>query len=87
MFCCEDGKFNKLSKSEKHQYNREPPQVAPDLRDGHYKQSQFSDVYALGRVITMVNNKFLQIPGIVDHCVASTYVLNNLLQLNYILQC
>ena len=47
---------------QRHRYSLEHPQVAPDLRDGHCKQSQFSDVYSVGRVIKQINDKFLQVP-------------------------
>ena len=41
----------KSYKLEKCRYASEHPQVAPGFRDGHCKQSQFSDVYAIGRII------------------------------------
>ena len=62
-----DGRYYTLTEKEKRQYSIEHPQVAPDLRDGHCKQSQFSDVYSLGRVITQINKKFLQIPFVASH--------------------
>ena len=49
-FTNEEKSYN-LSKLEKCRYASEHPQVAPGFRDGHCKQSQFSDVYAIGRII------------------------------------
>lgn len=53
------GKKYSLSNSERRRYGHEHPQVAPDLRDGHCKQSQYSDVYSTGRIIKIVNEKYL----------------------------
>ena len=63
----DDGKMYKLSEQERHRYSLEHPQIAPDLRNGHCKQSQFSDIYSLGRVIKLVNDKFLNIPCVASH--------------------
>lgn len=54
-----DGKSYNLSPEERCRYALEHPQVAPDLRDGHCRQTPYSDVYSLGRVIKQVNDKFL----------------------------
>lgn len=62
-----DGKLYKLSLQEQRRYAIEHPQVAPDLHDGHCRQSQYSDVYSLGRVIKQINDKFLHIPFIASH--------------------
>ena len=62
-----DGKVYKLSLQEQRRYAIEHPQVAPDLRDGHCRQSQYSDVYSLGRVIKQINDKFLHMHSI--HCI------------------
>ena len=61
-----DGKLYKLSLAERRRYALEHPQVAPDLRDGHCRQSKRSDV-SLGRVIKQVNDKFLHVPFITSH--------------------
>lgn len=50
-----NGKSYKLSRSQKEQYWKDHPHIAPDLRDGVCKQSTSSDVFALGRVIKLVN--------------------------------
>lgn len=63
----DDGKMYKLSEQERHRYSLEHPQVAPDLRNGHCKQSQFSDVYSLGRIIKQINDKFLCVPCVASH--------------------
>ena len=46
-----DGKAYRLSLAERRCYTIEHPQVAPDVRDGHCRQSQYSDIYSLGSVI------------------------------------
>lgn len=51
------GKLYTLSQSEKEQYKVHHPHIAPDLRDGLCSQSVSSDVFALGRVIRIVNSK------------------------------
>ena len=63
------GKHYKLSKSSQEFYSKNHPQIAPDLRDGHCKQSYLSDIYSVGRVIKKVNEQFLNIP------VLDSYVL------------
>lgn len=67
-----DAKFYKLSTEEKRLYSHEHPQVAPEVRDGHYKQSESSDVYSLGRVLTKVNEKTLKLPGLSSYCTLCT---------------
>ena len=62
-----DGNVYKLSLPEQRRYTIEHPQVAPDLRNGHCRQSQYTDVYSLGRVIKQINDKFLHIPFIASH--------------------
>lgn len=62
-----NAKKYQLSEAERRRYSREHPQVAPDLRDGHCKQSQYSDVYATGRVITTVNSKFIHISAVASY--------------------
>lgn len=62
-----DGKSYNLSPGERRRYALEHPQVAPDLRDGHCRQTRYSDVYSLGRVIKQVNDKFLNIPFITSY--------------------
>ena len=51
-----NGKSYKLSDSQKKQYKNDHPHIAPDLRDGTCTQSTLSDVFALGRVIKLVNS-------------------------------
>ena len=67
-----DGKQYKLSLAERRRYAIEHPQVAPDLRDGHCRQSHSSDVYSLGRVIKQINDKFLHIPFIASRATFCT---------------
>ena len=50
------GKTYKLSESQKEQYKKDHPHIAPDLRDGACQQSTLSDVFGLGRLIKLVNN-------------------------------
>ena len=51
-----NGKSYKLSDIQKEQYKKDHPHIAPDLRDGACKQSILSDIFALGRVIKLVNS-------------------------------
>ena len=44
-------------------HKRRYPHIAPDLIDGHCKQSMGSDVYSAGRVILSINSK-LSIPAL-----------------------
>ncbi len=44
-----------LSEEECQRYKIEHSQIAPDLRDGHVKQSTATDVYSLGRIIKKMN--------------------------------
>lgn len=62
-----DGKLYKHSPQERRRYSLEHPQVAHDLRDSRCKQSKFSDVYSIGRVITQINDKFLKINLVASH--------------------
>ena len=50
-----NGKSYELSDIQKEQYKKDHPHIAPDLRNGECKQSIMSDVFALGRVIKLVN--------------------------------
>ena len=45
------GKMYHLTVKERDVYKTDHPQIAPDLRDGHCKQSEASDVYSLGRIM------------------------------------
>ena len=49
-------KLYKLSEIQKEQYKKDHPHIAPDLRDGACKQSTLSDVFALGRVMKLINS-------------------------------
>lgn len=77
----DDGKMYKLSEQERHRYSLE---VAPDLRSGHCKQSQFSDVYSLGRVINF--SVYLVLPPMCQ-CALSIYVQRGLPWKSYTLLC
>ena len=50
------GKTYRLSESQKEQYKKDHPHIAPDLRDGACQQSALSDVFGLGRMIKLVNS-------------------------------
>ena len=50
------GKLYKLTDSEKEQYKTYHAHIAPDLRDGVCRQSTFSDIYSLGRILHIVNS-------------------------------
>ena len=50
------GKTYKLSESQKEQYRKDHPHIAPDLRDGACQQSALSDVFGLGRMVKLVNS-------------------------------
>ena len=52
----QNGKLYKLTDQQKEQYKINHPHIAPDLRDGICRQSAISDVYSLGRVISIVNS-------------------------------
>ena len=49
--------------SKKRDHRRKYPHIAPDLINGHCKQSTSSDVYSVGRVILSINSK-LSIPAL-----------------------
>ena len=68
-----DGKVYKLSLQEQQRYAIEHPQVAPDLHDGHCRQSQYSDVYSLGSRL-MINFFTFHSLHHMPHIVLSTYV-------------
>lgn len=51
-----------LSNAEKKRYIANHPQIAPDIRDGHCKQSKASDIYSVGRIIDIINKHKLSIP-------------------------
>ena len=52
------GRSYKLSESQKEQYKVHHPHIAPDLRDGLCSQSVPSDIFSLGRVISIINSVF-----------------------------
>ena len=62
-----DAKTYTLSLKERRRYAIDHPQVAPDLRDGHCRQSEYSDVYSVGRVLNQINDKFLHIPFLASY--------------------
>lgn len=49
-----EGKYYKLSECEKEQYARRYSHIAPDVRDGIFRQSVSSDIYSLGRIIQVI---------------------------------
>ena len=54
-----------LPSVEKETYRTKHPQIAPDVRDGLTKQSQSSDVYSFGRIVSsIIDAKKLSIPGL-----------------------
>jgi serine/threonine protein kinase len=50
------GRTYSLSNAEINMYKKEHPQIAPDLRDGHVKQSVSSDLFSLGRIMKRCNS-------------------------------
>ena len=61
-----NSKLYHLSMSDKDIYRKHHPQVAPDVRDGLYKQSTASDIYSFGRILSAINEDILSIPVIVS---------------------
>lgn len=59
-----NAKSYSLSREKKLEYARYHPQIAPDLVDGHCKQSKYSDIYSIGRILREVNKKILKNPDI-----------------------
>lgn len=51
------GRSYKLSESQKEQYKVHHPHIAPDLCDGLCSQSVSSDIFSLGRVISIINSE------------------------------
>lgn len=55
----------------KKEHIKKYPHIAPDLINGHCKQSQMSDIYALGRIIKQINDYTLHVPALEStskHC-------------------
>jgi hypothetical protein len=59
----DNGKYYKLSRTEKRLYVRKHPQVSNDLRDGIRCQDT-SDIYVFGRVLKLIYNNHLVIPAL-----------------------
>ena len=59
-----NAKSYSLSRQKKLDYARYHPQIAPDLVDGHCKQSKYSDIYSIGRVLREVNRRVLKNPDL-----------------------
>lgn len=51
------GRSYKLSEFQKEQYKVLNPHIAPDLCDGLCSQSVSSDIFSLGRVISIINSE------------------------------
>lgn len=51
-----EGKKYTLNYKQREHYKINHPHVAPDVRDGLYKQSDASDVYSFGRMINVINS-------------------------------
>ena len=62
-----EAKLYKLSTSDQEVYKKRHPQVAPEVRNGSYKQSIASDVYSFGRILSAVNRK-LSVPVLMSMC-------------------
>lgn len=64
------GRMYNLSHTQRERYRLNHPHVAPDLRDGQCAQSESSDVYAIGRIISIVcdrsRDRFLQLDTLKD---------------------
>ena len=48
------GRLYNLSHTQREQYKVNHPHIAPDLRDGQCVQSVSSDVYAIGRIVSII---------------------------------
>ena len=59
-----EGVTYSLSHEAERKHARNHPQIAPEVRKGHHKQSFASDIYSTGRVISKINTAVLQIPGV-----------------------
>ena len=60
-----------ISKEKRQQHAKKYPHIAPDLINGHCKQSEKSDIYSLGRIIKLINDKIMHIPALEStskHC-------------------
>lgn len=71
-----DARIYKLSDYQKQIYKDEHPQIAPEVRDGRHKQSIYSDIYSLGRVVKKVNEKTLKLSCLSTYssrCTQETY--------------
>ena len=62
----------KLSEEQKEVYEKNYPQIAPEVRNGLAKQSYYSDMYSFGRVFQKVNEDILKI--LVLYNMASLYL-------------
>lgn len=56
------GKKYNLTESEKAMFKSKHPQIAPDLRDGHCKQTKATDIYSFGRIISSINEEKVSLP-------------------------
>ena len=52
-----NGQTYHLSEDQKELYKLNHPHIAPDLRDGRCKQSPASDIYSLGRIMSIITKK------------------------------
>ena len=57
-----NAKSYKLSAEDRLKYTKNHPQIAPDLRDGHGKQSTASDIYSFGRILKIINEAIIKLP-------------------------
>lgn len=70
-----DAKGYVLTEVEKKKFLQNHPQIAPDLVNGHCKQSTLSDIYSLGRVIKQVNDKCIKLPYLMSlSCQCTEYL-------------
>lgn len=58
------GKKYALTHEEKELYKSKHPHIAPDLRNGIRAQDKLSDIFSTGRVLSIVCEKVLPIPGL-----------------------
>ena len=55
----------------KQQHAKKYLHITPDLINGHCKQSEKSDIYSLGRIIKLINDKIMHVPALEStskHC-------------------
>ena len=71
-----DARTYKLSPEQRKKYEKQYPQIAPEVRHGITAQSYESDIYSFGRILLEINNVKLKLSVLVrmaDECPSSIY--------------